>query len=691
MLFGKNILFQQNGITDCGPCCLCSLAGFYGKRISTGHARRITGTGREGTTVLGMTEGARKIGIDLQAVRSDLSQWNNDDWKDLPLPAIVHLSKRNGLLHYVIAYRCDGKTIRYMDPADGRIHDDQVGTFAQECSGVFLLAGKSTDFTSTPEGTMNLRFLIGLIAGHRTYIILAYLCSMLVMFLSIILAVLSGKVMDSMARTGSVHIGEACLIFLSIILTLLGINSFTIWYRTKVSKAIDNSLVDRLCRHLFSLSADFFDSISVGEVVSRIFDVSRIKGFVTDGVSGIALGAFMSFGAVIILFHLSVPLGLCAVTLIPAYTGICWYVNRYLRRNRMQMMESQAVMTSRLTENVALAMKTRQLCWQDGVTEKIREAYERFTSVGYGGLLRLQAGSLAVQTLCGIATVVLIIISSVHVGMGKMTVGDVVIAMTIFAMYETSITSVIGFLLSWPEIRSASERLSDIMSVKPERKTGIDLSPDLPMAVEFRDVSFSYGYGVKVLEHFCFKAVPGEITLIKGRNGTGKSTTARLLLGLYEADSGDIIIGGHSIGSVSPDSLRKAIGYCEQPAALYNQSIRENVLCGLSLPDEEIIKSLRRTGFNLSRFNLDMLVGEGGKNLSGGESQKICIARMLIRNPSVLILDEPTAFADAEGTRCITNILLSEKTAGRTVIVITHDDRLNAVADHIFIPTEIQE
>ena len=86
-----------------------------------------------------------------------------------------------------------------------------------------------------------------------------------------------------------------------------------------------------------------------------------------------------------------------------------------------------------------------------------------------------------------------------------------------------------------------------------------------------------------------------------------------------------------------------------------------------------------------------MLVGEGGKNLSGGESQKICIARMLIRNPSVLILDEPTAFADAEGTRCITDILLSEKTAGRTVIVITHDDRLNAVADHIFIPTDIQE
>ena len=100
--------------------------------------------------------------------------------------------------------------------------------------------------------------------------------------------------------------------------------------------------------------------------------------------------------------------------------------------------------------------------------------------------------------------------------------------------------------------------------------------------------------------------------------------------------------------------------------------------------DEEVERVLRRTGFDLSRYSLDMMVGEGGKSLSGGESQRVSIARMLIRKPQILVLDEPTAFADAEGTACIIDILREERDSGRTVIVISHDDRLDTMADHIF-------
>ena len=683
-LFKTTRLFQQHGIADCGPCCLCSLAGHYGKRVDIGYVRRISATGREGTTVLGMSEGARKLGIRLDAVRTDLSEWDSIQWQELPVPAIVHLSKKNGLQHFVVAYGTSDDAISYMDPADGRMHECSFESFASECSGVFLLAGKAPDFSTVPAGTGNTRFLLSLIAEHRRYVLVSFVCSILIMALSFAQALLSGWVTDRLAGHGNMEIRYISLVFLGIVMLLFGFNAFSIGYHAMVSKQIDNSLVGRLCGHLFRLPASFFDSISVGEVVSRFLDVSRIKGYVTEGLSGLALGVFTVIGTVIVLFSMSLPLGLCAIGLIPAYTLVCWHVNRYLKRNRTQMMEAQALMTSGITEHVTMAMKTRQLCWQDGVSEKLQKAYERFTSVSYGGMVRMRYARLLIQTVCSIATIFIIVVSSFYISLGVMTLGKMVVAMTVFTLYVSSIVSVIGFVISWPEIRSAADRLSDIMSVEQERQGGVELVSGKSFPVEFRDVCFAYGYGMKVLDGFSFKACPGKITLIKGRNGIGKSTTARLILNMYDADSGKILIGGISVSDISTISLRKTVGYCEQPAALYNASIRDNILCGQQWTDEEVERVLRRTGFDLSRYSLDMMVGEGGKSLSGGESQRISIARMLIRKPQILVLDEPTAFADAEGTACIMDILMEERDSGRTVIVISHDDRLDTMADHIF-------
>ena len=683
-LLNTTRLFQQHGIADCGPCCLCSLAGYYGKRVGIGYARRICATGREGTTVLGMTEGAGKLGINLEAVRSNLSDWDDRQWQELPVPAVVHLSKKNGLQHYVVAYGISSDGISYMDPADGQMHDDSFEAFSGECSGVFLLASKKTDFSTAPAGTNNTRLLMSLIADHKGYVLVSFTCSLLVMSLSFSQAVLSGWVTDRMAAHENMELECISVVFMSLVIALFIFNAVSIWYHTRVSRNIDNSLVGRLSGHLFRLPASFFDSMSVGEVVSRIMDVSRIKGYVTDGLSGLTLGGFTVIGTIAVLFSMSVPLGLCAVCLIPAYAMVCWYVNRYLKRNRMQMMEAQALMTSCITENVTMAMKTRQLCWQDGVDEKVRNAYEHFTSVSYGGLVRMKYGSLSIQTLCSIATILIIFASSYYISIGRMTVGRMVVAMTVFTLYVSSVISVIGFILSWPEIRSATDRLSEILSVQQERQNGVELASWNHYPVEFRDVCFAYGYGMKVLDRFNFKAMPGMITLIRGKNGMGKSTTARLILNMYDADSGEILIGGVPVSVISTTSIRKIVGYSEQPAVLYNATIRENILCGQQWTDEEVISVLRRTGFDLLRYGLDMLVGEGGKSLSGGESQRISLARMLIRKPQILVLDEPTAFADAEGTECVLNILREERDCGRTIIVISHDERMNFVADHIF-------
>lgn len=348
------------------------------------------------------------------------------------------------------------------------------------------------------------------------------------------------------------------------------------------------------------------------------------------------------------------------------------------------MMENQAVMTSRITENVTLATKTKQLGWQPEMSRNVSKAYERYTSDIYAGTIRIQYASLIIQTLCSIATIALVLAGSHYINVNTMSFGDVVVTLTVFILYVNGLSSIVSFVLTWPEIKSAANRFTDILSAEEERQSGEFLQQDDNYTVAFHDVSFSYGYGAKVLDKFSFTAKPGEITLIRGKNGAGKSTTAKLLLNLYDADEGEVTIGGIPINKISPASIREIVGYCEQTATLYNMTIRENARCGLVIPDEQIVETLRRTGFETEQLSLDILVGEGGKAFSGGEGQKLCIARMLLRKPAVMVLDEPTAFLDADGTKHIMNILDEEKRKRHTVIVISHDDRMKEIADRIF-------
>lgn len=678
----KNILFQQHGITDCGPCCICSLAGFYGKRVSASHARRIMATGREGTTVKGMVEGAKEIGIALQAVRCNLSSWVEKDWNELPVPVIIHQSKNNGLQHYVTAYGIEKRMVIYMDPSDGRMHKTEISSFSSECSGVFLIAKKGDDFSETPLGENSLDLLLSLVRSHKSYVLISFICAVIIMVLSVLQAMLYGRVMDDVEKSSTEFHFYA--LFIPIVIVLFGTNTFNVWYHTMVSRKIDNSLTRRLFGHLFNLPAAFFDSMSAGEVASRIFDVSRIKGFVTDGFSIVMMGVFVMMGTIGILFYESVFIGLSAVALIPLYYLICRLVNKYLRTNRRQMMENQALMTSRITENITLAAKAKQLGWQSKVTEIVCEAYERYTSDNYAGTIKIQYANLLIQTLCSIATIIIILAGAHNINTNTMTFGDVVVTLTVFILYVSGISSIVSFVLTWPEIKSATNRFMNILSVEEERQDGVSLRQRHNYTVAFNDVSFAYGYGMNVLNKFTFTAKPGEITLIRGKNGAGKSTVAKLLLNFYDADDGEITIGGIPINRISLVSIRNIVGYCEQTAALYNATIRENIRCGLTVTDNQIIETLRRTGFETDRLGLDMLVGEGGKTLSGGEGQKLCIARMLLRKPTVMVLDEPTAFLDADGAKHIADILTEEKKKRRTIIVISHDERMADIADKVF-------
>jgi ATP-binding cassette subfamily B protein/subfamily B ATP-binding cassette protein MsbA len=274
---------------------------------------------------------------------------------------------------------------------------------------------------------------------------------------------------------------------------------------------------------------------------------------------------------------------------------------------------------------------------------------------------------------------------------GRMLPGELVLAMAYLSNMYKPLRQLAKLSMDFSKAAAASERIAEVLDVEPEIQ-------DLPDAIEadgvtgeivFTSVSFDYGDGRDVLRRVSFEVAPGEKLALVGVSGAGKSTIASLMLRLYEAQSGAILIDGVSIERYRRESLRRQIGIVLQQSVLFGATIRENIAYGK--PDaslEEIVAAAQAA--NADEFirelpdTYESVIGERGVTLSAGQRQRIAIARSLIRNPKILILDEPMTGLDAENEHKVRQAL-DRLMVGKTCILITHDLQSIADADQVLL------
>ena len=446
-----------------------------------------------------------------------------------------------------------------------------------------------------------------------------------------------------------------------------------------------------LYSHIQQLPLGWFDNRATGDIMTRLLeDVTSVERVLIDGIEQGVVALLQIVIVAAMLFSYNVHLAWLALAPIPLLVGgAMLYTLSAPRRYRVQRQASSA-MNALLHDNLA---GIRQI--KTYVRE--REEHARFNGVSQ----QLRQATLTVMKVWAVynptmsfigATGAILVVGfgGQAVLRGEMGVGDLVAFLWLVgALYDP-----VGKLHSLNQLvqsgRAAGERVFELLDTAPEPgRVELDERVDVRGDVRFQDVSFAYSDDLPVLRHISLHARPGQTVALVGQTGAGKSTLVNLLTRFYEYDDGEILIDGRPIRDFSKSALRSAVGMVTQESFLFNGSIRDNLRLGKpDATDPELWVALEAA--NARQFverlpgGLDTVVGERGVKLSVGEKQRVSIARALLKDPPILILDEATASVDTQTERLIQEALDRLMTQ-RTSFVIAH--RLSTVrhADQILV------
>ena len=677
----KHLRNQQHDLTDCGAACLASVAASYGRHIPLARIRQYASTDKQGTNVLGMVEAATQLGFACKAVRGGA-----DCLSQIPLPSIAHLEVRD-LHHFVVFYRFKKNRITLMDPEDGRFHTLSKETFLEQWTGVLLLLQPRDGFEQTLRTASPLYRFLHLLRPHRSLLLEALWGAALYSLLGLSTSIYVEKVVDNVLGDGNLnllHLLSLVMLVLLIARTYIGGAKSLIALRT--GQKLDASLILGYYRHLLNLPQTFFDTMRIGEIVSRVNDAVKIRLFINNVALDLTVNLLMLVFSLLLMCVYSWKLAVVTMGCIPMFGLLYWISDRFNRKYARQIMERSADLETQLVESIESIGTIKRFGLEAHTQERTENRFYRLLERTYRlGNAGIWIGSFA-QLISGGVTLALFWIGGRLVLQHELTAGTLLSFYALINYILTPILALIGANQSIQDALIAADRLFQILDLEQEASGRESLSLTAPHVgdIQFTNVTFRYGSRRRVFEHFNLTVEKGKTTAIIGESGSGKSTLMALLQNIYPIQEGHIYFGGYDLRQVRNDSLRRLVGTVPQDIQLFAGSILENIALGEYRPDSRRVVELCHS-LGIKDFieqlpqGYETRLGEHGLSLSGGERQRIAIARALYRDPEILIFDEATSSLDAIAEHYVKETLRSFAQRGKTVLLIAH--RLSTIQD----------
>lgn len=625
---------------------------------------------------------AESMGLRAQLVETPASALSR-----LPTPALVNWQDRIALV-----YETSVKEIVFAVPEQTllRKHPDDFLEAFDDKVQVLLLERTH----ETPHSRFNLSWFWPSIKKHRKVLIEVLIASFFVQLFGLANPLITQVIIDkvlSQGALGTLNVLGMLLVGVAIFEALL--TSFRTYLFVDTTNRIDMTLGAEVIDHLVRLPLRYFDRRPVGELATRVNELENIRKFLTGTALTVVLDAVFSVVYIVVMVFYSWLLTIIALGTVPLFALLTFIFAPIIRRLTRTKAEENAKTQSYLVEVVSgiqtvkaqnIELKSRWQ-WQD--------RYARYVSAGFKAVVAsTTAGSMS-GFLNKLSSLLLLWVGAYLFIQGELTVGEL-IAFRIIAGYTTGpLLRLVQLWQNFQETALSLERLSDILDYPQEvTEADRDLIP-MPLiqgAVKFEDLSFRFkDSGPMQLQQVSLEVPAQTFVGIVGQSGSGKSTLMKLLMRLYNANSGRILIDQYDISKVELYSLRRQIGMVLQDSLLFDGTVQENI--ALSSPDvtaEEIVAAAKVAYAHDFIMELpqgyNTRVGERGSALSGGQRQRIAIARMVLQNPQLIILDEATSALDYNAERQVC-LNLAEAFGDRTVFFVTHRLKTLESADIILM------
>lgn len=678
----RGIKVKQHDITDCGAACLASVCAYHGLRFPVSRIRQYAFTDKKGTNVLGLTQAAHKLGLSAKGVRA-----LPEALDIVPKPAIAHVIVKEQLQHYVVVYKVTKTHVTYMDPGDGRMHQKTREEFNNEWTKVMVIMEPEESFRRGNEKKNIISQFIALLAPHKSVMLQALFGALVYSILGLSTAIYVGKITDYVLVDQNLNLLHLMgIIMIAVLLLRTFIGAMKSILALKTGQRIDAALILGYYKHLLTLPQQFFDTMRVGEIISRVNDAVKIRSFINNVSLDLAVNVMILFFTSCLMFVYSWKLAVVTLLSAPLFLLVFWGFNRLNRKYQRRIMESAADLESQLVESINSISTIKRFGIEEYANLKTETRFvhllkNTFRSI-YGSIMA-QGG---IQFISTGVTIAVLWTGSVLVIDQELTPGALMLFYSLVGYVLSPISSLITSNQTIQDALIAADRLFQIMDLERESDNSqkITLTPEMIGNISFENVAFRYGSRKKVFESLNLKIEKGKTTAVIGESGSGKTTLISLMQHIYPIQDGQIRIGEFDIAQITNESLRRIVGTVPQQIELFAGSIAENIALGDLYPDMERIIDLAEQ-LGLKEFieklpqNYMTYIGEHGASLSGGERQRLAIARVLYKEPEILIFDEATSSLDSVSEKFVKQTLKSLATRGKTIIVIAH--RLSIVRD----------
>ncbi len=677
----KSTLIKQHDIKDCGAACLASIGSHYGLDLPIAKIRQICHTDKRGTNVLGIVQGLENMGFNAKGVKGGV-----DALPDIPLPAIAHVIVQEQLHHFVVIYKVSKGKVQVMDPAFGKLKEYSIEEFSKIWTGVLVLLEPNEYFEQRNEKTNVYGRFWNLVQPHKSILIQALLGAIVYTVLGLSTSIYIQKITDYVLIDGNLRLLNLLSIGMIVILVFqIFIGAMKSVLVLQTGQKMDKHLILGYYKHLLQLPQRFFDTMKVGEIISRVNDAVKIRTFINDVSIQIFVNIFILIFSFALMFTYYWKLAVLVALVIPFYLVVYWISNKLNKKVERKLMEESAELESHLVESLNSVRTIKQFGIETFANNKTDNNFSNLLKTIYKSVLNSLFSGNSSEFLSRIFTIVLLWAGAGYVIDREITPGELLSFYALIGYFTGPVSQLIGMNKTIQNALIAADRLFEIMDLEREENTDkIDLLPINMGNIHFKDVSFSYGSRVDVFENFNCEIEIGKTTAIVGESGSGKTTLASLIQNLYPIKNGKITIGDYDINYISNFSLRSLVSVVPQQIDLFSGNVIENIALGEDLPDiqriVDITKNLGILEFIEKLPNgFQTYLGENGSQLSGGQKQRIAIARALYKNPEVLILDEATSSLDSESEQVIQKTLQDFRNQGKTMVVIAH--RLSTIAN----------
>ena len=677
----------QMDMRDCGVAALASIAKHYGSDFSLAHLRELAKTTKEGTTALGITEAAKKMGFETKAINANMELF---DMTDIPYPFIVHVNKERKLQHFYVVYKAKKDYLIIGDPDPSvKVTKMSKERFKQEWTGVAIFLAPAPSYKPHKDKKNGLLSFLPLIIKQKTLITYIVLASLLVTLVNIVgsyylQGILDVYIPNNMKSTlGIISLG------LVITYILQQLMAFSQSYLLRVlSQRLTIDVILSYIRHIFTLPMSFFATRRTGEITSRFTDANSIIDALASTILSLFLDVSIVFivGSVLVLQN--IQLFLLTLVALPIYTVIIFAFLKPFEKMNHDVMQSNAMVSSAIIEDINGIETIKSLTSEELRYQKIDSEFVDYLDKSFKLSIYENVQTSLKHGAQLILNVAILWFGASLVMDSKISIGQLITYNTLLSYFTNPIENIINLQTKLQSAKVANKRLNEVYLVASEFEGTTSMTSKLSGNITFHDVSYRYGFGTYTLSDLNLTIKQGEKVSLVGISGSGKTTLAKMIVNFYEPNQGNIRLGNMDLKMIDKKQLRQYINYLPQQSYIFSGSILDNLTLGASpdITQEDILMACQiaeiRADIEAMPLGYQTELSDGA-GLSGGQKQRLALARALLTQAPILILDEATSGLDVLTEKKVINNLM--QLTDKTIIFVAHRLSIAKQVDRVIV------